>query len=229
MIRRLLVLILFAGLSGNSLRSQCWVGVTQPASWYLPDGTSPNAWADNIDVGFLMPAVNPNVWQGVDDGIQSWNNASESSGNGSGVYLFQRYDFPLNVGVTYPTGCHYPDCPYVLEPAVQISSIAAENMGTHAGESSFAYSYFGSSEEANNGVGLRIEYAYIDLNDAINDQSYATFIMAHELGHSFGLRDCYTCAYGSTIMSSGQYALNEAGTPQQPTQCDNDQVSHMFP
>lgn len=54
-----------------------------------------------------------------------------------------------------------------------------------------------------------------------------TDIMAHELGHSFGLRDCYSCKKQSTVMNQ----FDDFGTPNDlpaPSTCDIAQVAAAY-
>ena len=46
-----------------------------------------------------------------------------------------------------------------------------------------------------------IDYARIVINPSYKKSKSLTSIVAHELGHSLGLLDCYTCERGSTAMN----------------------------
>lgn len=64
-----------------------------------------------------------------------------------------------------------------------------------------------------------IQYAAIYLDPGITGLETLTNAVAHELGHSFGLLDCYNCASGTTVMNrlSGMTSSNGM---EGPTACD---------
>lgn len=49
----------------------------------------------------------------------------------------------------------------------------------------------------------------------------------HELGHNFGLLDCYTCKHKSTVMNQFE-ALNVSNDMEKPTSCDVAQVKEAY-
>lgn len=77
-----------------------------------------------------------------------------------------------------------------------------------------AYGYSGSK---------LIKYAAILIDPAFKNPETLTNAVAHELGHSFGLTDCYECKDGSTVMNKLK-AMNVSNGMVGPTACDVAQV-----
>ena len=68
-----------------------------------------------------------------------------------------------------------------------------------------------------------ITYASIVIDPVLTRLEALTNTMAHELGHSFGLLDCYTCQQKSTVMAQLK-TLNVSNDMQGPTACDLAQI-----
>jgi len=64
-----------------------------------------------------------------------------------------------------------------------------------------------------------IDYALVIVDQRVNNPAVLTNVMAHELGHSLGLMDCYRCAGQTTAMGLMKSA-NEANGIDGPTACD---------
>jgi hypothetical protein len=81
-----------------------------------------------------------------------------------------------------------------------------------------------------------IDYAWIVIDPAIRKSEALTSILAHELGHSLGLLDCYNCPRGSTAMTHFNATLklfqlkiaDFSNGMKGPTACDVAQVKAAY-
>jgi hypothetical protein len=72
-----------------------------------------------------------------------------------------------------------------------------------------------------------INYAVIVVDPRLTDLKALTEAAAHELGHNFGLLDCYDCQKKSTLM--GKFKdINVPNNMAQPTACDIAQVKRAY-
>jgi hypothetical protein len=200
--RRYLLLLVIFGLITKDMPGQCVVNTNMPPP--LMSGGIPVAYPVSAFIGYIMPSVETDVWEGIDAGILSWGPPSDS--NGSYITLFETDVFPTNDSPVYPENCSYPNCPYVLQTAQDISSVAAEDMDGNSGITTCSWGNFGSGG-SNENVTWRCMYGFTSLSDAITNTNYAAFVMAHEFGHMLALDDCPQFTLGSTIMSTLQYAM----------------------
>jgi hypothetical protein len=71
--------------------------------------------------------------------------------------------------------------------------------------------------------GSHLFSAAIAINQYITDPAAIAQVVAHELGHTFGLDDCPTCAANSSVMATPDTAnsLNTTRGTDGPTPCDN--------
>lgn len=69
-----------------------------------------------------------------------------------------------------------------------------------------------------------ITYAKIILDQNLNDADEISNAVAHEIGHGFGLLDCYSCGQNSTVMN----AVNASRGTSLPTACDVSQVKRVY-
>ncbi len=72
-----------------------------------------------------------------------------------------------------------------------------------------------------------IKYATIAIDPKLTNPETVSHAVAHEIGHSFGLLDCYDCMRGSTVMrhfKNGIFSNNIEG----PTPCDVVQVRTAY-
>lgn len=72
-----------------------------------------------------------------------------------------------------------------------------------------------------------ISYATIQVDPILTNSKAIGDALAHELGHNFGLLDCYTCKKKSTVMNQFK-TTNVANDMAAPTQCDIAQVREAY-
>lgn len=72
-----------------------------------------------------------------------------------------------------------------------------------------------------------IKYAAVVIDRGFTNPQTLTNAVAHELGHSFGLADCYNCKAGSTVMNKFK-GMNVPNGMERPTACDLKQVSAAY-
>jgi hypothetical protein len=72
-----------------------------------------------------------------------------------------------------------------------------------------------------------ISYAAIVVDQRLINPEALLDAVAHELGHNFGLLDCYTCKKKSTLMNQFK-AMNVPNDMAVPTTCDIAQVSEAY-
>ncbi len=65
------------------------------------------------------------------------------------------------------------------------------------------------------------------LSPAVTDLDALTSLMAHELGHSMGLGDCYGCKRGTTTMAAFK-DINEGNDVYSPSECDKYVVAQGY-
>lgn len=72
-----------------------------------------------------------------------------------------------------------------------------------------------------------LTFAAIIIDPAITNPKALTNAVAHELGHSFGLLDCYSCKDHSTVMNKLK-SMNHSNDMEGPTFCDIAQVRSAY-
>jgi len=68
-----------------------------------------------------------------------------------------------------------------------------------------------------------IDFALIIVDSQVKDRNVLTNVMAHELGHSLGLLDCYGC-HGRTTAMGLLRSADESNGIEGPTACDKKAV-----
>ena len=72
-----------------------------------------------------------------------------------------------------------------------------------------------------------ISYATIVIDPVLSNPKALLDALAHELGHNFGLLDCFTCKRKSTLMNQFK-VVNEPNNMPAPTPCDIAQVREAY-
>ncbi len=72
-----------------------------------------------------------------------------------------------------------------------------------------------------------IDYALVIVDSSVNRPAVLTNVIAHELGHSLGLLDCYKCDRQSTAMGLLKTASQPNGI-EGPTPCDRNAVRMVY-
>jgi hypothetical protein len=72
-----------------------------------------------------------------------------------------------------------------------------------------------------------ITYATIVIDPVLTNPRALLDAFAHELGHNFGLLDCFTCKRKSTLMNQFK-VINEPNNMPTPTSCDIAQVREAY-
>jgi len=86
----------------------------------------------------------------------------------------------------------------------------------------------GSELEAHSEQGTQIvTHALMLIDPALTNPKALTNAVAHELGHSFGLLDCYNCKDHSTVMNKLK-RMNDSNKMEGPTLCDIAQVRNAY-
>jgi len=68
-----------------------------------------------------------------------------------------------------------------------------------------------------------IDYAAITIDPSVSGADAISNALAHEIGHSLGLLDCYSCKHESTAM----WKLSSSGI-KAPTECDMEQIKEAY-
>jgi hypothetical protein len=72
-----------------------------------------------------------------------------------------------------------------------------------------------------------LTWAHIVVDHALTNPKAITNAVAHELGHSLGLLDCYDCKSGTTVMNKFD-RFNQPNGMEDPTACDTAQVRAAY-
>jgi hypothetical protein len=217
-------------IAGN-VCAQCQVGTNQPGGYVV--GGTPAAWpkagSRAVDNGlkpmnsggikYVFCTTGTNCFGGPGDynfpaavqtamrvSFTNWTNARTS--NNSGLSFFEGFSATTS--------------DYFYIPIRRISTIG---MG---GASALTNLVWILVDIDGDGIGetYRRYYASVEVSYAVTGADYSTFVMSHEIGHTMALLDCSSCTIHTTIMSTGQYAMNDTdpNMPKLPTSCDNQQA-----
>lgn len=133
--------------------------------------------------------------------LESWNAISETSGS--------RVSFAYAGTVTEAQTCEY--CLTITREAV------FDKKKRHAAE----------YEAASANDDRLITWAKISVDPRITDPRAVSNVVAHEVGHTFGLLDCFSCKDGSTIMNQLK-VMNVSNGMEGPTACDVAQIKQTY-
>jgi len=118
--------------------------------------------------------INPTFSQSQRDAIvAAFTNWQNSSGNNSGV------NFSFTYNSTQVTGANT----YQVNSQIPSGGGQAETGGTA------------------NSSNTHRSTAFTNIDSRVTDLTALTQVMAHEIGHTFGLNDCSTCAAGTSVMT----------------------------
>ncbi len=72
-----------------------------------------------------------------------------------------------------------------------------------------------------------LTWAHLVIDPALTNSDAIANVVAHELGHSFGLLDCYNCKTRTTVMNKLK-TFNQPNDMESPTACDITQVKTAY-
>lgn len=156
----------------------------------------------------VLVVINPNDFSpaeqnAIQQAFMNWQNANGPTGNNSGV----TYTFTTG---TSPNGA--PNTQYVHQGGASTG-----------GYTNIAFTGSPST------IGNHTTSAVTVIDSTISNLDVITGIMDHEIGHTFGLGDCYSCSPGSSMMAPPTCSpcngnLNNLVFPglNGPTPCDNE-------
>lgn len=133
--------------------------------------------------------------------LQNWNNASELTGSGVKLEYQGNTDVQLS--------CE--NCLTIMRGSV------FDKSNKHL----TALSAFSARHDQ------VITYAVITVDPVLTNPKAIADALAHELGHNFGLLDCFTCKKKSTVMNQFR-ATNVANEMAGPSPCDIAQVREAY-
>lgn len=176
-----------------------------------PGNPSQYAWPKDAQVQVnIDPSFSPAQKLGIEAALENWNSANGPAGNNSGVTFL-----PPTYSSTATSGTN------TMQVTNQVPPSCATCPGSAVGDTS----------------GGRRKDAVIRLNgnNAANFSSWqAANVMAHEVGHTFGLGNCTNCTCGNPQGStqdksvmSGNCAQGQSSSPQGPTDCDNTKAKQV--
>jgi hypothetical protein len=151
----------------------------------------------------IDPSFTPEQRTGIENGFRNWQAANGANGNNSQVtFTFTSNSTPVTGANTFQVNR--------AEPSF--------NVGSRAETSPF--------EGATN-----LTRAVTSLSPRVTDQAALTEVIAHEIGHTFGLGDCPTCSGTQSVMGPAPPGVDQnpnltdgvAG----PLSCDNAVVTQI--
>lgn len=177
-----------------------------------PGNPRRHAWPQGVQVQVNVdPSFSPAQKEGIATALENWNSANGPTGNKSGVmFLLPPTNNPTptdGLNTMQVTNQPPPSCPTC--PGTENGRLGATSRET--------------SVISLNG------------NNVANFSSWqAANVMAHEVGHTFGLANCTTCSCGNPQGStqdksvmSGNCGQSPNSSPQGPTPCDNTKANQV--
>lgn len=163
---------------------------TPPA---LPQGKL-TAWKQGATVNVMIdPTFTPAQQQAIKDQFKKWGDAGDAN---------VTFDFvePSKAGGGATTGG---------PPIVSVIRQVPTDKGPTAQGETEGFSFNGTRGDT-----------FIDINPGVTDPTAFIHVVSHEVGHTFGLDECPTCAPGTSAMTLPRTPnLNEAGGFDGPTPC----------
>jgi hypothetical protein len=176
---------------------------TATAGWACATTTNAaphdKGWAKGSNVNvYIDPAITGDARDAVEDAFINWAQASNASGNGSGVTFTFAATEPEDQDNSYVV--HYGDA-------------TALNNGSPTSGVTFAP-----------GGSTGTYWARTTIDPVVTDYDAMLELVAHEIGHTFQLDDCRGCSLSESVMSASPIGTNwnsAGGRPTSPTACDN--------
>lgn len=200
--RRLFLVILFLAC--------CWISAAAQAQTSPPCKVGAQApaigfWAwpqgAHVKVYIRIPDFAPGEIPYLLAPLQTWDAAHEQSGSGV------RFEYQGTV----------------LEPMLCVNCLTIQRGRVFNKKARHATELQAISMQ-NNQV---ISYASIVIDPVLTNLEALTNTMVHELGHSFGLFDCYSCRQKSSVMTQFKI-INVSNGMEGPTTCDLAQVQAAY-
>jgi len=128
-------------------------------------------WKQNATVHVMIdPTLTPEQQQAIKDQLDKWRNAG-------GANITFKVVEPSQAGGGATTGG---------PPILSIMRQVPRDGGATAQGETRGFSFNGSRADS-----------FMDINPGVTNATAFNHVVSHELGHSFGLKDCGTCAQGS--------------------------------
>lgn len=179
----------------------CPLAAAQQTNCEPPGTSTQQAWPKNAQVQVnIDPSFSTSQKQGIAAALENWNTANGPAGNNSGVTFL-----PPSYSLTATSG------PNTMQVTNQVPPSCATCPGSAGGT-------FGPNSRTSAVIRL-------NGNNAANFSSWqAANIMAHEVGHTFGLDNCTNCTCGNpqgstqdkSVMSAN-CGQGQSSSPQGPT------------
>jgi hypothetical protein len=147
----------------------------------------------------IDPAFTPTQQQAIKDQLATWKNAGGAN---------------VTFNVVTPSAAG-PGAAGGGRPILSINRVVPTNYGAGAQ---------GETRGFSNGSGNRGD-SFTEINPGVTDPTAFNQVISHEIGHTFGLDECFTCSPNTSAMTLPQTPnLNEAGGHDGPTTCDSNKV-----
>lgn len=190
-------------LSSNAVAQQLACGF--PPLIEQPPLGKRNTWAkDSVIPVYIASAFSDEQEEGIRDALANWQAVRTT--NLSGV------TFNINVG-PLPTG----QTGSFIEIRMQAPPGGIPNATDRGAVSTSS----GSTWLAD---------AIVYLNPIVTLKAAVTEVVAHELGHTFGLDDCPECFLFDSVMANAPFGINpnRTGRTKNPSNCDNQAVALLY-
>lgn len=190
-------------LSSNAVAQQLACGF--PPLIEQPPLGKRNTWAkDSVVPIYIASAFSDEQEEGIRDALANWQAVRTT--NLSGV------TFNINVG-PLPTG----QTGSFIEIRMQVPPGGIPNATDRGAVST------------SSGV-IWLADAIIYINPVVTLKAAVTEVVAHELGHTFGLDDCPVCFLFDSVMANAPFGINpnRTGRTKNPSNCDNQAVALLY-